>query len=370
MMDDQSPTQTQMFYYILDTQFSIYVAMESCLKARGCWKQLTNVKSTRYNLLLGDRFSVNYTLAKEGHLKLINYFKGSHLLTLKSAMAKLLPRYPDVLWLPETYVLAGGGNPNVAERELFVERMTTCTASNDNKVWIVKPSAGCKGEGIVMDTSLENILQFVDSAGPKASFVVQEYIKNPMLIGGRKFDIRQWVLLTANYEVYIFPQGSLRTCSVPYVPWTSGSDPLAHLTNHCLQATGPDFGKYEEGNEMWYDEFEKYLQENGIGVSFRRDLLPQMEAIVKECFLAAKDILQLPPGSPGQCFQLFGFDFMVDATMKVLLIEINGSPASAEKWQGPLVEGIVQTVVDPLYPPPLNKGVGVLEDHLRWYRIY
>jgi len=30
------------------------------------------------------------------------------------------------------------------------------------------------------------------------------------------------------------------------------------------------------------------------------------------------------------CFQLFGFDFLIDDTMKVWLVEVNGAPACAQ----------------------------------------
>jgi hypothetical protein len=38
-------------------------------------------------------------------------------------------------------------------------------------------------------------------------------------------------------------------------------DKFIHLTNHCIAAKHPDFGKFEATNEMFYQEFSAYLQE-------------------------------------------------------------------------------------------------------------
>ena len=33
----------------------------------------------------------------------------------------------------------------------------------------------------------------------------------------------------------------------------------SHLTNHCIQqANSPNYGKYEEGNELFFEDFNRY----------------------------------------------------------------------------------------------------------------
>lgn len=46
-----------------------------------------------------------------------------------------------------------------------------------------------------------------------SSFVVQKYLERPMLINGRKFDIRVWVLISQEAKLYFFREGYLRTSS-------------------------------------------------------------------------------------------------------------------------------------------------------------
>ena len=48
------------------------------------------------------------------------------------------------------------------------------------------------------------------------SFIIQKYIERPYLINNRKFDIRVWVLINQDMEVYFFKEGYLRTSAFGY----------------------------------------------------------------------------------------------------------------------------------------------------------
>ena len=68
---------------------------------------------------------------------------------------------------------------------------------------------------------------------------------------------------------------------------------------------------------------------------------------------------RLNPKKRQACFELLGFDFMLDADLRVDLIEINSNPC-LETWSCPLLEGLIPKLVDDvlrvgldsILPPP------------------
>lgn len=58
-------------------------------------------------------------------------------------------------------------------------------------------------------TNLEEIPDIIKSS----KFVLQKYIEQPLLLKGRKFDIRVLVLLTQKHECFVYKEGYCRTSS-------------------------------------------------------------------------------------------------------------------------------------------------------------
>ena len=88
------------------------------------------------------------------------------------------------------------------------------------------------------------------------SFIFQKYIERPLLIHGRKFDIRCWVLWNFDGKIYLFKEGYLRTSSMPYnIDPLNPDDMFTHLTNNAIQKHSKKYGDFEDGNQLSYQAF-------------------------------------------------------------------------------------------------------------------
>lgn len=80
-----------------------------------------------------------------------------------------------------------------------------------------------------------------------SSFVIQKYIERPLLISGRKFDIRQWVLVTHDLNCYFFKEAYVRTSANDFT-LDNIDKRFVHLTNNAVQKWADNYGQFEEGN--------------------------------------------------------------------------------------------------------------------------
>ena len=130
---------------------------------------------------------------------------------------------------------------------------------------------------------------------------------------------------------------------------------LIHLTNDAIQVHSEDYGKFESGNKLSINDFQRYLDQNHKqrNVHFMRDLFPQMERLVTDSFRSVGS--KIDPNRIQNCFEIFGYDFMIDENFKVYLIEANTNPCL--EICSPLLARIIpelldnsfRIAVDPLY---------------------
>ena len=87
------------------------------------------------------------------------------------------------------------------------------------------------------------------------SLIVQEYIRNPLLYNGRKFDIRVFMLIGVNngqVRGYWYQDGYVRTASYLW-DLEDMEDNEVHLTNDAIQKYSVNYGRYEQGNKLGYN---------------------------------------------------------------------------------------------------------------------
>jgi hypothetical protein len=135
--------------------------------------------------------------------------------------------------------------------------------------------------------------------------------------------------VTQNLELYFYEEGYLRTSCMEFT-MDNVEDRNIHLTNWAVQKKCESYGDFEDANQMDFTQFQAYLDEHyaADNVNFKEQLLPQMKELVKNSFLSSEKSLNI--NNRKYCFELFGYDFMIDQDYRVWLIEV---PAPAPRAQ-------------------------------------
>jgi len=56
-------------------------------------------------------------------------------------------------------------------------------------------------------------------------------------------------------------------------------DKFVHLTNNAIQRYGENYGNHENGNQLSFQDLEKYVEANNINMDFRGKVLPRMKEL-------------------------------------------------------------------------------------------
>eukprot|EP00826_Nyctotherus_ovalis_P014514 TRINITY_DN14052_c0_g4_i1.p1 TRINITY_DN14052_c0_g4~~TRINITY_DN14052_c0_g4_i1.p1 ORF type:complete len:470 (-),score=112.02 TRINITY_DN14052_c0_g4_i1:1073-2482(-) len=242
----------------------------------------------------------------------------------------------------------------------------------EKNMWLVKPCGKNQGKGIEIFSSLADIRKFLLGKPMLTSWVVQKYIERPMLYGGRKFDIRVWALVTHKKELYFYRHGYIRTASDSYD--LDSRENYVHLTNNCLQKYGKNYGAFEEGNTVSYATFIQYLSEQfpGKRFNFEAQFACRMKDVILDCYLSVKN--ELNQGGRRNCFELLGFDFLMDDDFRLWLLEVNTNPYLGipnkyiEGLLPKMINDMFEIVLDPYIKP--QNGVPAREVDNQFELIY
>jgi tubulin monoglycylase TTLL3/8 len=217
-----------------------------------------------------------------------------------------------------------------------------------NNLWILKPSGLSRGRGITCMNSLNEILDLIKKNSNQ--YIAQKYIENPLIILGRKFDIRQWVLVTDLNPLTIWMYDT------PYVRFGAEDYKLEDFSNLFSHLTNNSIGKYSknftdtkiEGNMWDCTQFSDFLKATYGRDVWKEELQEKIKKIVICSLESAKNGITHRKNS----HELFGYDIMVDDQLNAWLIEVNSSPAMdystsiTERLVKEMSEDLIKVVVD------------------------
>ncbi|CAJ1458935.1 unnamed protein product [Effrenium voratum] len=213
------------------------------------------------------------------------------------------------------------------------------TLEKSKATFIVKPEDGSQGDGIFL---VQGLRQFDVKISMLRNAVVQKYISKPLLLNGLKFDLRMYVCIAGGSDVpmsaWVCREGLARFCTETYERPSQQNmhHCMSHLTNYSLNKRSENFEHCAESlDEVFGDEnvsskrpltvcLRQLAQEHeGFDVDAFYDSVLQ---IAQRCTALFGPVLAAQSRQM-RCFQVFGFDVMLDENFKTYLLEVNNSPS-------------------------------------------
>jgi len=261
----------------------------------------------------------------------LNHFPGIFTIARKNFLAanlkkmkKQFPEYYD--FFPLTYCMPYERNMVFKEFE-DKEKIA-------NRVFIVKPEASSQGRGIFLARRLDEIPL-------NDGFVVQKYVKHPLLVDNLKFDLRIYVLITsvAPLRIYIYKEGLARFATEEYIIPSSKnlSNMCQHLTNYSINKFSKKFQfdsdpeKAETGHKRSMSSIWQLLEAQGVDTAviwegIRKAVVKticSIQPILKHIYVSS----QPEDFTSGMCFEILGFDVLIKRNLKPIILEVNHAPS-------------------------------------------
>lgn len=124
--------------------------------------------------------------------------------------------------------------------------------------------------------------------------------------------------LYGKLRAYFYGEGYVRTSSYLF-NLEDIRDPSIHLTNDAVQKQCEDYGSFEEGNKVSYNDLQKYFTKTMPNRHFNMlEIYARMRELAKDALCST--YISLDPHRRLHNFEVFGLDFMIDEQFRVYLI--------------------------------------------------
>ena len=319
-----------------------------------------------------------HRVAKMHPFQRINHFPGMMEICRKASLSRNLKRMQQAC--PEgTYDFS----PTTWEYPHELESFRRHCRGNPGGTYIVKPTAGAMGRGIYLIRKPEDI-----DHKHERDVVIQKYVANPFLVDGYKFDLRVYALVTCvdPLTVYVYDEGIARFATLKYEAPGRGNlrEKTMHLTNYSVNKHSDTFEHADaddEGTKRTLTALMRDLETRGHDVEkLRREI---SDVVVRTIVPIQPHLAHVyhsavtngpKSGAPGsgnergerggaaarsssssyadlyagdvivprsassdrggggdardsRCFEILGFDIILDDALRPTLLEVNHSPS-------------------------------------------
>ncbi|SPP80989.1 tubulin polyglutamylase TTLL13P [Drosophila guanche] len=283
------------------------------------------VKETKlWNILWSDSFPGVELFKNMKRFQQINHFPGMIEICRKDLLSRNLNRmfkvYPhDYKIFPKTWMLPAD----------YGDAMNY--ALTHKRTFILKPDSGAQGRGIWLTNDLKTI-------GANERLICQTYVHRPLLIDGYKFDLRVYTLITSvdPLRIFVYNEGLARFATNKYVEPTSGNttDLYMHLTNYSVNKRNSHYELCDNddcGSKRKLSAINNWMSRHNYDV---KEFWTNVDDVIIKTVLSAWPVLKHNYHAcfPGHdkiqaCFEILGFDILVDWKLKPYILEVNHSPS-------------------------------------------
>lgn len=267
----------------------------------------------------------------------INHIPGEEAMTRKGDLAEHLHRQ-GVSDPPATFSHADFFQPTYRlydpeERAAFFAQLPE--VDGPDNLWILKPTNLSRGIGVKIVWQFDRLKKELRKHGSitfrhegrELDYVIQRYIKNVLLLDGKKSEIRiYWLIASLDpLLVLMFPEGTARYTMQPF-KLEDFANPLIHITNVYQQKKHG--GLDPDAVLKWdFPGLEAYLaKEKSAPADFLEQVLrPRLRQCLAYVVRASIERLRQKPAS-GFFFGLYGADFILDDRLTPWLTEIQKGP--------------------------------------------
>lgn len=212
-------------------------------------------------------------------------------------------------------------------------RFQTDREENQKALWILKPAALSCGRGIKVLTSKSKV------SSKKTGYVVSKYISNPHILNGFKYDLRIYVGVVSfdPLRIYIYKEGLVRFATEKYsCDKKKIRKRYVHLTNFSVNKNSSKFVKNVDAEadgqgSKWSLKALRAKYEE-LGIDYEKVFAGIEDIVIKTCIMVEPHVVNsINQGSKARnnCFEVYGFDILVDELLKPWLLEVNVCPSLA-----------------------------------------